>query len=42
VHDLWSVGVLAELADGPGGCGEVASVGCLIGSELHSDKFTCT
>ena len=27
--------------DGPGGCGEVASSVCVIGSELHSGKVTC-
>jgi len=29
------------LTDGPGGCGEVASSGCVIGSEQHSGKVTC-
>jgi hypothetical protein len=29
VHGFWPVEVLAELADGPTGCGEVARGGCL-------------
>ena len=29
VHSFWSVEMLAKLADGPTGCGEVARGGCL-------------
>jgi len=29
VHGFWPVEVLAELADGPTGCGEVAMGGCI-------------
>jgi hypothetical protein len=31
MHGLWPVEVLAELAEGPSGSGEVASGECLIG-----------
>ena len=33
---------LAELADGPTGCGEVARGGCFIYMKLQRDKVNCT
>jgi hypothetical protein len=41
VHCFCPVDVVAELADGPTGCGEVARGGCLVVLE-HNDKFSCT
>jgi len=32
---------LAQLADGPTGCGEVASSGCFVCLELQRDKVNC-
>jgi hypothetical protein len=34
VHSFWSVEMLAELVDGPTGCGEVASGGCLFARDF--------
>ena len=35
VHGFWTAKELAELADGPAGCGEVARGGCLFAWNLR-------
>ena len=41
VHGFWPAEELAELADGPTGCGEVARGGCLFAWNLESDVVKC-
>jgi hypothetical protein len=38
VHGFWLVEELAELADGPTGCGEVARGGCLFASNVSVSR----
>jgi len=40
VHSFWPVKELAELADGPAGCGDLASGGCLLALNFSVTRST--